>query len=218
MIKVIKVIGFPLRIKEQKDSYADTLNLIRSGKLSEDQGYWFCEFQNTPLHIYEVILDVCRRQGIAEVHDIKCGRAFQALLFANAGIIYLGIDDDLSPCVPRGKNLFYKSAKYPTYCPSIKKSWHTAAISSHCVGFLCKGEDVWKTMARSCEFFIGYIPESEYPAMQKFYDIRRVYLYDETIKILFCQRFGEYMPKKKIAEESQSEDTGEGKGADAGED
>ena len=79
---------------------------------------------------------------------------------------------------------------------------------------------MWETMARSCEFFIGCVPESEYSAMQKFYDIRQVYLYDETIKILFCQRFGEYISKKKIAEESQelrnlddieSEDAGEGK-------
>lgn len=226
---MIQLNEYPSRIKSPNDYYAYILNLIHSGKLAEDQGYCFFEFQDASRHIYEAILDVCRRRGISEVHDIGCGYAFQAPMFANAGIVYLGIDrdDDLLPFVPRGQNLFYKFAKYPTYCPPIKNSWHTAAISSLCVGFLCEGEDVWETMARSCEFFIGCVPESEYSAMQKFYDIRQVYLYDETIKILSCQRFGEYISKKKIAEESQelrnlddieSEDAGEGKGADAGED
>lgn len=190
MKKMFKFTNLPKSIKTPEQYYFYLDSESKKNKLTMEQEYCFFEFQDVSRHIYEAILDICRRRGIAEVHDIGCSYAFQALMFANAGIVYLGVEEDKSVAqyVPLGQNIFYKFEKYPVYCPPITKSWHTAAISSFCVGYLCNGDRVWQNMARTCEYFIGSIPENEYESAQKYYDVKQIYQYSDHINILFCQR------------------------------
>ena len=187
---MLKFTNLPKSIKTPKQYYSYLDSEIKKSKLTIDQEYCFFEFQESSCHAYEAILDVCRCRGITEVHDIGCGYAFQAPMFVNAGIIYLGIEADkgVAQYAPQGQNIFYKFERYPVYCPPITKPWHTAAISSLCVGYLCNGDRVWQNMAQICEYFIGSIPENEYESAQKYYDIKQVYQYSDHISILFCQR------------------------------
>lgn len=156
----------------------------------DEKEYCYYEYKEASIHIYKAILDVCKRRGIAEVHDIGCSFAFQAKLFSKNNIAYLGIeaDSEVEPYVPRGKNIFYRFVIYPTECPCIISPWHTAAISSLCVGYLCSGDDVWNNMAQTCEYFVGSIPKEEIPIMKKYYDIQQVYRFPEAGDIVFGKR------------------------------
>lgn len=187
---MLKFTNLPESIKTPEQYYSYLNSESKKKKLTMEQEYCFFEFQDASRHAYEAILDICRRRGITEVHDIGCSYAFQAPMFANAGIVYLGIERDksLEQYVPQGQNIFYKFEKYLIYCPPITKPWHTAAISSLCIGYLCNGDRVWQNMARTCEYFIGSIPENEYESAQKYYDIKQIYRYSEHTSILFCQR------------------------------
>ena len=187
---MLKFTNLPKSIKTPEQYYFHLDSEIKNKKLTMEQEYCFFEFQDASRHVYEAILDICRCRGITEVHDIGCNYAFQVPMFANAGIVYLGIEIDksLEQYVPQGQYIFYKFEKYPIYCPPITKPWHTAAISSLCVGYLCAGNRVWQNMARTCEYFIGSIPKNEYESAQKYYDAKQVYQYSKHTSILFCQR------------------------------
>jgi len=78
----------------------------------EEKEYCYSEYSQTSIHAYRAILEICRRIGITEVHDIGCGFAFQSQMFADNNIMYLGIESDsgIEPYVVKGRNISYISS------------------------------------------------------------------------------------------------------------
>ena len=178
-----------------EEYYACIEKEIKAGKLPSEAEYCFWEFMEGTKGMYEAILDICCRHDIAEVHDIGCSTAPQAVMFANEEIFYVGIEslEYTKEFVPRGEYLYYLFKEYPNkHIPLISKRWRqSAAISSLCVGYLCKGEEVWRCMHGCHEYFIGYVPKDEHEFMLKYYEIVEEYPFEKETTILFCKRRNE---------------------------
>jgi len=102
---------------------------------------------------YEDVALWCLQNKIKDVTDIGCYLGMQSELFVPNGIKYTGVEEYpdttiLAPCtVSENCNLIHGT--YPCKLPH-----GTMAISNLCVGYLCTGENVYKTLAEQFEYLV----------------------------------------------------------------